>query len=478
MTLALLSFGLTAGLFAQTTLGLNSPEELPSYLESIPMGGGANFRADHATVAISDGDHIFVAWHSQIDDSPDRFQVEGMLIPKTGSDQWTIPDLADTDFHRVLGDPALNIHGTDSDSCNRPDVVAVGENFIVTWVRIDVGNDSNDEHLEAVLIEVDIGSPVEIAMVVGTQAGEGKRVDEEVESGEVGVMPDLVALGTDRAGVIYVHEAGIGSSNQYRNHDIRFADLDCSGNSFHTEIQVLFEDQPLDHLSSGPMQGGNVSPDICADAEGNVVLAFLTFNAFGHNSNNDPQDSKIRLFRFSPNANASLWDWDQLDAQEFAHNGTSNEDPMRRPNLSGSELDFAATDNLLILTWTDTESNGSTPDMIRVVVIDYEPTTPTYTGYDHPTSDKDGHPIPLNLEGTANDAVLYDQDDSGVRTIRTRTVGGSSSSPLVGATSWRPALATSEYTGTNNDIMVLTWEGESGVSGVTEYRIFIGVTKK
>ncbi len=479
MILALLSVGLTAGVFAQTTLGLNSPKELPSYLESIPMGGGADFRADHATVAISDSDHIFVAWHSQIDDSPDRFQVEGMLIPKTGTDQWTIPALADTDFHRVLGDPALNIHSTDDDSCQRPDVVAVGENFIVTWVRFDVGTASNYEHLESVLVEVDTGSTVKISAIVGTQAGEGKRVDEEVESGEVEVMPDLVALGTDHAGVIYVHEAGIsGSSNQYRNHDIRFAELDFSGNSFHTEIQMLFEDQPLDHLSGGPMQGGNVSPDICTDADGNLVFAFSTFIAAGHHSNNDPQDSRIRLFRFAPNANATLWDWDQEDAHDFAHNGTSNEDPMRRPNLAGSELDFAATDNLLLLTWIDTEADGATPDMIRVVVIDYEPSTPTTTAYDHPTSAYDGHPVPLNLEDSYfGDAIIYDREFLTVRTIRARPVGGSSSSEVVGATSWRPALATSEYSGSSNDVVVMTWEGDSSVSGVTEYRIHILVRK-
>lgn len=425
MSLVLLSFGLTAGLFAQgTSLGLNSPEELPSYLESIPMGGGA-------------------------------------------------------DFHRVLGDPALNIHGTDDDSCQRSDVVAVGENFIVTWVRFDVGTASNYEHLESVLVEVDTGSTVKISAIVGTQAGEGKRVDEEVESGEVEVMPDLVALGTDLAGVIYVHEAGIsGSSNQYRNHDIRFAELDFSGNSFHTEIQVLFEDQPLDHLSGGPMQGGNVSPDICTDAEGNVVFAFSTFNAYGHHSNNDPQDSKIRLYRFAPNANATLWDWDQLDAQDFAHNGTSNEDPMRRPNLSGSELDFAATDNLLLLTWIDTKADGQTPDMIRVVVIDYGTTTPTYTEYNHPISDFDGHPVPLNLEDAYfGNAIIYDREFSAARTIRARPVGGSSSSEVAGTTSWRPALATSEYTGSSNNLVVMTWEGDSSVSGVTEYRIHILVRK-
>lgn len=479
MSLGLLAFSLTAGLTAQTTLGLDSPEELPSYLETIPMGGGADFRADHATVAISQSDHVFVAWHSQIDDSPDRFQVEGMLIPKTGTDQWTIPALADTDFHRVLGDPALDVHGTGADSCKRPDVVAVGENFIVTWVRFDVLTSSNDEHLEAVLVEVDTGSPVKIAAVVGTQAGEGKRVDEEVEGGDAEVMPDLAALGADRAGVIYVHEAGVsGGSNQYRDHYLRFAELDFSGNAFHTEMQVLLEDQPLDRLSGGPMQGGNVSPDVCADAEGNVVFAFSTFNASGHHANNDPQDSRIRLFRFAPNANATLWDWDQLDAHDFAHNGASNEDPMRHPNLAGSELDFAAGDNLLLLTWIDTEADGDTPDMLRVVVADYEPATPTYTAYDHPASNTDGHPVPLNLKAADyGDAIVYDKNGTPNRTIRLRAVGATASSEIIGSESWRPALTTSESSGSSNDLTVLSWEGDSSVSGVSEYRIHIMVVK-
>ena len=303
--------------------------------------------ADHATIAVNAEGDIFVCWQTARPDlsgTENIKQVEGVFIPRVGQQGWDTPTISDV---VVLGDPSLGVLGA-SETCRKPDVVAVGNNFVVTWPRNIPGGGMGQ--IEAAHIVRGANG----TFTVDSEApGRGYVVDPNVLSGDAGMMPDLVELtrADDLAGVVYVHETlNTGGPNADREYDIRFALIDFGVSPPNiTGPTNAVSGLPMDDGPTGPPGGGLVLPDIVEDDFGRLVLAYETYSEFIGTYN-----ATIEVKRYSEISGLLL----ELDGYTFTSFGTHNDpvDPanrLRRPNLSSSRNDVK---NAVSITWMEIEA--------------------------------------------------------------------------------------------------------------------------
>lgn len=440
---------------------------------------------DHATVAMNDAGDVFITWQGE-DISSGNFFVEGLYIPRNGgNDEWSMPTSQDDDYHILLGDPNQDpLSLSVSTNCKKPDVVAVGDNFIVVWSRQSVGYPGFDR-LESAFIEISGDKIDEInGDVPSNYDGVGDTVANYLDQGNSGLMPDLVTLGTDHAAVVFVNHTDLwGTEDQFRDFEICVADLDYSGGSLSLDLQLgLVVDQPLDNLDSSTihegneMVGGNIAPDVITESGGDIVFAFSTYEGerVGTTAGGT---GLIWLCR----AEYTSSNWSVTDSAYFEHTNPSSTDPTRRPNLARSELDNT---NEVILTWIDTQGTfGTTPYRIRTMIADFDSNPVDIDDtYDlHSVSTEDGQCVPLNLaDGLGEDSIFFDRDVSGDRDIYRSIVNNVSYSEEAVLTNWRnhhwrPALATLEASGSGNNLVVITWEGDNTPNPV--YEIHFAITR-
>lgn len=115
-------------LFCQQLITVGAPS--PIYVPSSDL----TYKADHATVAINDTGDILIAYHANTATSGEK-QVEVAhytLAPASGI-------LTHTSTEVIggvggFGQDPLGLGGLIK--CERPDVIAVGDMFFVTWTRI------------------------------------------------------------------------------------------------------------------------------------------------------------------------------------------------------------------------------------------------------------------------------------------------------------------------------------------------------
>lgn len=456
-------------------LPLLSPAQVTlEYDDEIEIGTLADLDSisDHATVAINDSKDIYVVWHTEFDPgTTNQFLVEGILIPyNSTTGDWTI-STEDADFHHILGDHQANVfsHGTDKESCKKPDVVAVGDNFIVVWSRHDLDANPSPSRLECAFIEVTGGVITAInGETTSEYSGVGDLIDGNIEQGLAGIMPDLVALDVDIAGVVYAHETD--DNTTYRDYTIRFAAMDYGTGSLDIlTLQDLVEDVHLDNVGGSPgtpMVGGNITPDVVLNDDGDLIIAFSSYSGVARPGISTAA-GHIWAYRFAFDA-MSEPACEEIDHSSFNHSVSGA--AMRRPNLAVSQSDL----NKVTLTWIDTDSsNANDPYQIRVREADFSISSTYYSTNDtHATDKPDGQPVPLNLENA--DAIVFDREypggggyTVGQREIRYRSLSSSTSGPNGSLwidhddENWRPALATWEDPSNPNDkdIVVLTWEG-------------------
>ncbi len=324
---------LAGPLSAQAVLHFGDVLELPS----TTTGG-----ADHATLAINNRGDVFLAWQATRPDLSGSFpirQVEGVYLERTGKFTWRVPTLSDV---LVLGDPSLGLLGS-QETCRKPDVVAVGLDFVVVFPRNipDGAPGGGTAQLEAVFVgRVPGSNPVlDVPM-----AGAGWVVDPLLQSGDAGVMPDLARLSTaaDMAGVFYVHQDFANGTQ--REYDIRYARLDFTNSPpVIGAPTVAVANLPLDDGPGGPPVGGLVLPDAQSDDFGNLVLGYSAYVEAGHQG--APKDKgtiQVRRFQETGGSLVPLDSWEYVGPVRFNH--------QRRPMLAASRKDKK---NTVSLAWMD-----------------------------------------------------------------------------------------------------------------------------
>lgn len=332
--------------FGQNLLKLKKTFEIPK--------GIAAADADHATMAISDRGDILVAWQVDVPFLSGTYvvkRVEAAFFERSGSRGWIKPDGNDV---MILGDPALGLLAAEAETCRKPDVTAIGEDFIVTWPRnVPTGAPGEGEgQLEVVRIR---RNPVFGGTFVDApQSGAGYIVDPFFDAGDGGPMQDNVALtqtGPGIAATFYVHQEFLGFTT--REFDLRQAVIDFSQDPpIITGPSVLIDNLPMDDGPlSGPPNGGLVLPDAVEDDFGHIVLGYEEYVEAGHQGAPQTQ-GWVRAKRYEY-AGAGVFN--ELDSWEYSH-PTQAEARMRRPNLSQSNRD---SENTVQISWMSNEDDPS-----------------------------------------------------------------------------------------------------------------------
>lgn len=427
---------------------------------------------DHATIAVNAYGDVFVAWHSGLANG--THMVEGMLVPYVGGGNW---DFDVNSMHYLLGDPGLNLLGTDS--CVKPDVVALEDgSFVIAWSRVE-DTLSLVAQLEATRVEPrDANGALQTTPILNRAApGEGVLLDDTLTPGQARMMVDLVTVQDSICVAIYAHESSyvLGSqNNEYREYDLRALQMDWSqlgsGSSFLTGPQDLITASPMDNPWFRPFVGGLVLPDVVVDDSGNLVVAWESFWVNGHGGVVGPDAGAIHVERFEPFASSTpLASIDQVD---FA---TSSADPFRRPNLSSSRLD--TEDNVSISFMEDRDTLAI--DQVLFYDIDYSHgaapiVTPRYW-LPKTAGVGDYHPVPVH--GKNKHFCLASRTAaSGSRRLIAGYDEGQTmlNVPTTVNFPWRPAVGYHQggngNPGSNVEVVFITYEGGASLN-TSLYRV-------
>jgi len=187
--------GLGAGIPLQLQVSRGMPDGntvVPLALNGpgLPIVGPADRQADHATVAINEDLDVAIAYHANRTDIGglgNMKQVEVAYFEYLpGSDSWEHVDtlvVGSIDHHPIQGLNQLIV------KCERPDVIAVGNRFFVTWTRRYHEGVSGQENAPAVLegawIERGSGTTFEVTGDPMGRKGLGFILDAHVPGGSL-----------------------------------------------------------------------------------------------------------------------------------------------------------------------------------------------------------------------------------------------------------------------------------------------------
>lgn len=121
----------------------------------LPVGANTE-GADHMLIRMNARGDALVVWQSKRTLSPSTFtwQAEGVYLEYNQdpvSPEWTVG------ASLMLGDPTLGLWaaagGQGPDACIKPNIVPMGDDFMVTWPRVDAGRAARWFIVEAVYVE-------------------------------------------------------------------------------------------------------------------------------------------------------------------------------------------------------------------------------------------------------------------------------------------------------------------------------------
>lgn len=463
-----MKIGLLCGIFVLICPAL-SAQSLFGFEECIELPNLSLDSADHAVLAINDNGDIFVAWHSfRSDLFGTPRQVEGAFLKRTGPGTWKSPDPATDVF--LLGDPVMGIYGS-IDNCRKPDVVAIGNDFVVTWPRGYVFTDPVNR-LEAAHIQVD-GSGY--AAVRSPGPGVGYLLDANINKGGAGVMPDLIhdpaIPGT--ASVIYAHE--ITEQSGRRDYELRIVSMDFRNGANIFPKKTLVPSFPLDNSKNlGAPPGGMVLPDAVVDDFGNIVVAYGEYVREGHNGATEDEGTLV-VKRFGVNG------LDFIEYETIRLHGRAFNHRQRRPNVATSRNDV---NNSVMLSWMDNpDQEGADVDVATVEMLFSDnhlgQVIVNDQSFPNIADRSDYYPIPVQAKAMRLTFNIRVEPTSGRKlTAYVRNQGPNLLDVNISATQpWRPhadMLEVPPYGAKDSRIIPMCFEAES-TGGTT--RIFVIVYK-
>lgn len=458
---ALFSYFLSTAVCAQNTIGLDEIAQLPN------LGSG---NADHATVAVNKEGDVLLVWHTRVDISGfSTRQIEAAFLANQGTGSWSVPEIADL---YLLGDPTAAVMGA-LDDCWKPDVAAVGKNFIVTWPRSAFSG--GDARLETVLFEVPVsGTPI----VHQVSPGVGHPVVSGINSGIAGVMPDLAHMGgfagfKNQAVIAYTEQSQ--HQGAHYEFDVKIAHVQYAGPTPTVDGPYLIASGvPEDDFLTGGPNGGRILPDVLEKDDDSLVLVFDQYAQATHYGT-PTAEGYINVYEisYSPGTQPLVTATLQLYAS----------DPVlwqRRANLATSLLD---QDDSVSLSWYEYPDGGLQAGDIDCHFVELSFTGGTIQATDLQFSNDvgygDGFPVPLHAKNLRA-GLCHSELPSNIVEIRawahTPPV-----SPYVlntqGIRPWRPAVGLLEfgYGGAGSRLVPLSYEAEvPSLGGVT--RIFVVLT--
>jgi hypothetical protein len=434
-------------LFCQQVIAVGTPS--PVYVPSFDPA----YKADHATVAINEGNDILIAYHANTGVSLVK-QVEVAhykLNPTSGLLTHT-----STVVIGGAGHDPLSLGPSISRKCERPDVIAVGDMFFVTWTRIyDAGK--KPSVLECAWIKYDtinglqvfngqtspdLGYPLD-----SDSAGTGSSFHVKECAGVADAFVVSESGGTLRAGVVYSHQTKMSTLlplDETRRFDMRLV-----LSEFDINQGTLSAVAPAAIISGIRFDGdtGNSAALILPDAVRGVAADefWLTYEA--QIESGSTVQGKVRLSYVKKNIVGNSW-----APQATYVFGTTTAQVLRRPMLfnhkdTPSKVSIAFSRPLGPTTSDVHYSSWAyhSPGLLFQELVSNQ--------FNHVPGSSENRPMPLNATGyrrcyfTRSGQILYyDQDTN-------QDVGVSSASSN---DAFRPAVAM--HRGATDDYIATTWE--------------------
>lgn len=453
---------LAAALPAQFTLRPGQVEVLPAL----------SYATDHATVAINRRGDVLVAYNTSKDlGGVATKQVEAVFVPRVAPGQWQIPSLQQV---QLLGDPALALLGT-TDRCDKPDVVAVGNDFLVVWPRTQVGHPDLPARLELAVFRA---GPVGAGTFEVPQPGEGWLVDPSFLPGGAGAMPDLAWMSVDpqhpgvvrEGAAVVVYARRESKSGNLENYDLVATAIDAAGSppQFNGPAP-LAQHIPVDTTSGYPgAGGGRVLPDVVQDDQGGLVVAYESFALAARGTPTD--EGRIHVRRYEALPAGGFTETDALELQAGAP-----DQRHRRPNLMASRFDASDT---VGLAWPQMAPDGTSTRAHHGVIELLAGGGMQFVDSqlpDHPVFEE-GRPVPVhgdNLRACVMDLKDVALGRAEIGFLATQPALGSGILERRGQGPERTALDLGEQLPGSGGVQLMVRVFESFPAGASNERLFI-----
>lgn len=329
-------FSLLAAALCLPGIGIGQTSIQANQLVELSTHAPLDAQADHAVVAVNTQGDVLVAWSSALHPRPhalsDKRRVEAAFFRRTSTDTW---DMYPT---QIIGEsdeaalPGGNPVFPNGDICRKADVVAVGDNFLVAWQRIEDDGTENGQ-IECCYIEV----PATGDMVphLADSAGIGYVLDPAVDCRTAGAMVDLAYDATAATPFFAVYcsrtsltPLGYGNAYDFDLRGVGF-DFPVPGAPTVYPAQTLRTGIAFDDFAPTLPYGGRILPDTVFDQFGNVVIALEEFKRGDRVGGGALDEGYIHLERWSMGAGGVL---NQLNVQVLS--GLNPVNSVRRPNLA------------------------------------------------------------------------------------------------------------------------------------------------
>jgi hypothetical protein len=403
-------------------------------LDSLAPVGGV---ADHVTVAMNSNGDALATWSSSLEPlgSPDAVyrRVEAQFFLRIGKVKWIAGARMTLGEGLFPGDSPIYPMG---DICRKPDVVSVGQNFIVAWPRLE-NADTGNGRIESAFVEV-LNTPGD-AMYHTESAGIGFPITN-ADPRQGGLMPDLAtdsSLGNDTAVVAFAplgEVRGTGGFGSAYDFDLVACVIDYSqgGAPQVSTPQILDTGIGFDLFPDGnggnqdEFPGGKILPDCVFDSQGNLVIAYEEFRRYYAVSPPAAEDfGRIHVRRYALNAGIFIL----LDA-----NTLYGQEPtflQRRPNVARSP-----SNELVTLVWGEIEPVYETSD-VKQVDLDYLAFPPQIIDENIPYGPLADETIPVPFQFQSNHGVVISCKPAPYGRLMPYRIGG--------IPTWRPTPKLTPY---------------------------------
>ncbi len=457
---------------SQSSVTANQVVELAT---AAPIDG----QADHAVVAVNDQGDVLVTWSASVyprthAESLMR-RVEAAFLRRTSLNTWDLyPTVTLGEAEPTLMPGGVSIYAQ-GDRCRKPDVTAVGSDFVVGWQRMEANHTPNGR-IECAFLEVPSAGG-DMLIHTGDPSGIGYVLDAAVDCRIAGSMIDLAHNpGTGPTLVAtyasYASQFPLGAGNAF-DFDLRVVAFDFTtpgvAPTVHTpqslDALVAFDDFD----DGGGPAGGRILPDVVFDQFGNVVVAYEEFERGERVGGATPNAGTIHVQRLSLSGGAMTL----LNAQTVP--GAVAENALRRPNLAHNagnddiSIAFGERDIVTLESHVHHQSLEYSDSVADATITDYMPALIPGINEDVP--------LPLQFKG-ARVLLIAADPPHGMRRVGYQISAVGSWEVLNEFTSvqpWRPAVDVLEVDLQNTKHGVLPIAVEGHPAPGAELRCFVEI---
>lgn len=331
----------------------------------VALGTFAPAGAAHGEVAVAMNDigDVFFAWEAAVDapgnPGADLTRIEGAYLRRISNASWRLFPT------EVLGEADPAALGSDQvflggDTCSAPDVISLGDHFVVAWTRRDASG-ASDARIECATIEVPAagasithGAALGVGHALAAIAPEGAAGQVDLLHGD---QLDFLATYVTHVGMTS-YAGGMAHDFHLETREVALASIAAApiaGNAAILDDTLAFDDRP----ASVP-HAAAVEPSTAWDSFGNLVVAYSDYRSADRIGFGFTQRGRLEIARF--------------DGSSFAPKNSQLIQVRGFDNLQrDADLVRSAANSTLSLTVTAEDISFGTQNQVGHFELDYPP---------------------------------------------------------------------------------------------------------